>query len=345
MSEDRDFLTPPWASGSNVVGHGIGQLPRPAGSVNLNGPTPPLSAAPATLTPLDSPGEPPRMPTASLGQTREQVGQGSWVSSGSQWREESGGFRGADVPGPVAAAAVAKEGDLGADEEAAETEEPVVGDLWIKIRSSDPVPGFSEPASDCINRAGWIAFMLNNTCVGTAHLLMALSLDERAAPGMKARDLDVKELRRAALPVLIRTQWKYSNGSEAPPPEFNTTSELADILEAAKRRAGERDNQPATLPDLLDVLKIMHERGQLIPASKDTSKIEVREDMLQVKTKLDELKTLVDQGFRWSVARLDQAMAEATCELLDKLTPPPSSQGNGGGAHQGRGWSLWRKDG
>ncbi len=149
-----------------------------------------------------------------------------------------------------------------------EADEPIIGDLWIKIRSSDPVPGFSEPASNCINRAGWIAFMLNNTSVGTAHLLLAISLDERAAPGMQIRNLDVKQLRLAALPVLIRTQWKYSDGEEPPPPEFNTTSDLSDILEAAKRRAGERDNQPATLPDLLDVLKITAREGTIDSGTK-----------------------------------------------------------------------------
>jgi hypothetical protein len=159
---------------------------------------------------------------------------------------------------------------------------------------------------------------------------------------MQARNFDVKELRLGAIPVLIRTQWKYSNGSEPPPPEFNTTSDLSDILEAAKRRAGERDNQPATLPDLLDVLRILHEKGQLVPAQKDTPKVEVREDLLQVKAKLDELRNLVDQGFRWNASRLDQAMQAATDELLEKLTPPAPT--NGGGTHEGRGWSLWRRE-
>ena len=103
--------------------------------------------------------------------------------------------------------------------------------------------------------------------VGTAHLLLALSLDERAAPdgNSQPRRQTAKAGRPASAdphPMEI-FQWE-----EPPPPEFNTTSDLSDILEAAKRRAGERDNQPATLPDLLDVLKIMHEKGQLIPHQK-----------------------------------------------------------------------------
>ena len=35
-------------------------------------------------------------------------------------------------------------------------------------------PGFSDPASACINKAGWIAFVLNHPRMNAAHLILAM---------------------------------------------------------------------------------------------------------------------------------------------------------------------------
>jgi hypothetical protein len=91
--------------------------------------------------------------------------------------------------------------------------------------------------------------VFNHTSINAAHLILALSLDKRGAIWMEDRGFDVEQLREAMIPLLIRAKWKYSGSANDPEPVICTTTDVSNILEAAKRRAGERDNQPAALTD------------------------------------------------------------------------------------------------
>lgn len=204
----------------------------------------------------------------------------------------------------------------------------------------DPVNGFSEPASACINKAGWIAYVLNHPRMNAAHLVLAMSLDKKAALGLKSRGLDVEQLRQDMMHMVLAARWDYTDDQAEPTPVIRTTSDLSNILDAAKRRASERDNQPAALTDLFDVLVSLNAEGKLVPPkpeAKENAAIssglsQVNERFTDVLGKLGELQTLVDQGFKASASHFDTAMAASTRDLLaqfarqseeDEVETPP----------------------
>jgi ATP-dependent Clp protease ATP-binding subunit ClpA len=185
------------------------------------------------------------------------------------------------------------------------------------------VDGFSDPASRCILKAADIAYVHNHTSVNAAHLILALSQDKRAALGMEDRGIDVEQLREAVIPLLVKARWKYFGPASESDLVMSTTSDVSNILEAARRKAGERDNQPATLPDMLDALRDLHAQGRLAPTPKGApAQADLRPNLEALNGRLDEVKTLLEQGFRWNAAQLEEAMQRATEELKATLAKP-----------------------
>ena len=139
--------------------------------------------------------------------------------------------------------------------------------------------------------------------------------------------------------MVLDEMWEYSEDRADPQPLIRTTSNLSNILEAAKARVAERDNQSAALPDLLDVLKDLHSRNRLIPeeVSKASAAPNSIEDVLTAK--LNELRDFLEQGFRWNVQHRKgkdrppiRAMREATAGveysspgLLAAASPEPQT--------------------
>ncbi len=221
--------------------------------------------------------------------------------------------------------------------------------------SLDPIGGFSDPAKACIAKAGWIAYVLNHARMNAAHLILAMSLDKKAAHGLKSRGLDVEQLRRDMMEMVLNAKWDYTDDQAEKRPVISTTSDLSDILDAAKRRAAERDNQPAALTDLFDVLVVLNAEGKLVPPKpqvRDSAAItsgfaHVSDSVTQVLSKLGELQIVVDQGLRANTAHFDAAMSAATSELLAKLArsePEPEivtpSEPTGGATPQNTGWKM-----
>ena len=65
--------------------------------------------------------------------------------------------------------------------------------------------------------------------------------------------------------MMLAAKWDYTDDRAEPTPVIRTSSDLSNILDAAKGRASERDNQPAALTDLFDVLLSLNAEGKLIP--------------------------------------------------------------------------------
>jgi hypothetical protein len=108
----------------------------------------------------------------------------------------------------------------------------------------EPVPGFEESASDCLNRALSIARNLNHAVLSSDHLMLALTLDPRARRLLEHVG-DVIELRDTAMKRLGAMHTKYSSGEPA------QTSDLAHIRQAAREAAAERE-QLVAISDLVN---------------------------------------------------------------------------------------------
>lgn len=318
MDEDREEPAP-WPTGRESIGHGL-QRSAEAGSSGLNGPTP-------TLTVPDKDSS--RNAIIEVRSEPADTSPKPWSSSLPPASRDNGSrVDRADNDGgdPQDASP--------ADDTAAHAETRVAVETGHRdeseliARSFEHADSFSEPAARCIAKAGWIAYVLNHTSINAAHLILAMSLDRRAAKGLEDRGFDVQELRRGMIPLLIGAKWRYSEEDDSPKPIISMTSDVADILEAAMRRAGERDNQPATLPDLWDALSAVHAKGRLVPAAPEERKTDIRAELESVlAVKFDEFKKLLDQGFAWSASRLDEAMARSTGELLERLNSKPPANG------------------
>lgn len=321
MDEDREPSTPLWP-GRETIGHGYQRsAEHSSSSSSLNGPGQSIpvpdkdSARNAIIEVRSEPAITQQRPWSSSPPPASR-------DNGARAAEDDADSSDAKDASPAQDTAADADASAHAPEERGDESEMIV-------RSFGHAESFSEPAARCIAKAGWIAYVLNHTSINAAHLILAMSLDERAAKGLEDRGFDVQELRRAMLPLLIGAKWRYSEEDDNPKPVISMTSDVADILEAAKRRAGERDNQPATLPDLWDTLSAVHAKGKLVPAAPEERRTDIRAELESALTvKFDEFKRLLDQGFAWSANRLDEAMARATGELLATLnSKPPANDG------------------
>jgi hypothetical protein len=109
---------------------------------------------------------------------------------------------------------------------------------------NEPVPGFEESASDCLNRALSIARNLNHAVLSSDHLMLALTLDS-GGRRLLERVGDVTQLRDTAMKRLGAMHARYSSGEPA------QTADLADLRQAAREAAAERE-QLVAISDLVN---------------------------------------------------------------------------------------------
>lgn len=160
-------------------------------------------------------------------------------------REEQAALAGAPgtngmPPEPSSASAVSTNGVPRAADEAAGAPD------LVETLYTGPFPNFSGDALDCLNRAAKLAYDLNHTCISSAHLLLAMTLDQRSRK-MLERVGDVGQLRQGAMQVIGRMHWRYSEGrGEAEKLPNAVTADLWDIFEAAKHEADDRQQEVST---------------------------------------------------------------------------------------------------
>jgi hypothetical protein len=164
------------------------------------------------------------------------------------------------------------------------------------------LPGFTKPASDCINKARRIARELNHTSVSAAHLALALTLDPRSSRRLRDQDVDVDLVREAAVQFLAKYNSMYSSGTPAVE-EPQPAPDLSDILETATRFAQEREGEEEiNISDLLDAFRKSGSRARLLYSPQDTS---------------DQAPAIVRRMEQWLVPQLDQLFCEMERRLLE----------------------------
>jgi hypothetical protein len=109
------------------------------------------------------------------------------------------------------------------------------------------VPGLTETASNCLIKALHLAKELHHTEVTAAHFIVAMTLIERANKQFVHRNLDANSAWRASMAVLIDMERVLSGADRDPP----LAVELINVLTDARRSAEYRDNQEASIDDVL----------------------------------------------------------------------------------------------
>jgi ribosomal 50S subunit-associated protein YjgA (DUF615 family) len=124
----------------------------------------------------------------------------------------------------------------------------------ITLDRRDEVPGYERSASICINRAQQIARSLNHTHLSADHLMLALTMDQNARRVLE-RVGDVTQLREAAMQRLGH----FGSAKDSSDPSSNPTSDLADIVKAAREAANERE-QSVAISDLINAFPKLNGR-------------------------------------------------------------------------------------
>ena len=164
------------------------------------------------------------------------------------------------------------------------------------------LPGFTKPASDCINKARRIARELNHTSVSAAHLALALTLDPRSSRRLRDQDVDVDLVREAAVQFLAKYNSMYSSGAPAVD-EPQPAPDLSDILETATRFAQEREGEKEiNISDLLDAFRKSSSRARLLYSPQDAS---------------DQAPAIIRRMEQWFAPQLDQLFSEMERKLLE----------------------------
>lgn len=131
-------------------------------------------------------------------------------------------------------------------EKQSEQEFPAASGAGSEESVSDwPVPGFEAAASDCLKRAFQIAQCLNHISISADHLMLALTLEQQAR-NLLVREGDIDSLREAAMQRLAGHVCRDASVRVA----FSKTSDLHDLLKAARDAAAER-GQLVSISDLV----------------------------------------------------------------------------------------------
>ena len=181
------------------------------------------------------------------------------------------------------------------------------------------LPGFTKPASDCINKARRIARELNHTSVSAAHLTLALTLDPRSSRRLRDQGIDVDLVREAAVRYLAKYNCMYSSGALPAMAEPKASPDLTDIMEAATRFAQEReDEEEINISDLLDAFRKSGSGSKMIYAvaeAPDQVPAVIRRVEQGVAQQLDQLFAEIERRLQ-AAPQLDQLLADMERRLL-----------------------------
>ena len=113
------------------------------------------------------------------------------------------------------------------------------------------VPGLTDTASHCLIKALHLAKEFNHAEVAAAHFIVAMTLVPRSNKQFSHRKLDASLAWRASMSALTDMERVLSNPGTDPP----LSVELINVLTDAKRSAENRDNQEASIDDVLSAFE------------------------------------------------------------------------------------------
>jgi hypothetical protein len=171
----------------------------------------------------------------------------------------------------------------------------------IEVALTDPVPGFSQQANECVNKAAQFAYQLNHASMGADHLMLALTLDQTARKTLESVG-DIRKLRESAARILGETNWKFlKDHIDSNKFEPSLTADLMDIFERARQVAFDR-GQEVAVSDLANAF------------TKDVSQSRL---LYGVRDDTDLVPRVVDRIEKDMASRVAALMDTCQKELLD----------------------------
>ena len=121
--------------------------------------------------------------------------------------------------------------------------------IRVHVKLNEKLPKCEARANNCLERAAEFASNLNQTCFDVHHLMLALTVDQRA--GRMLGDVgDIKQLRDFAVEKIGKMHSQFAAGvtdSDGP----LVTEDLWDLLLRAKQKADDR-GQEVAISDLVE---------------------------------------------------------------------------------------------
>ena len=142
----------------------------------------------------------------------------------------------------------------------------------IEVALTDPVPGFSKQANDCVNKAAQFAYHLNHASMGADHLMLALTLDQNARKTLETFG-DIRKFRESAARILGETNWKFLKERRgADKFEPSVAADLMDIFDRARKVAYDR-GQEVAVSDLVNAFPKDASQTRLLYGARDDTEL------------------------------------------------------------------------